>query len=609
VLDIKEKEKAEKPYLQDFFGKNINVTAIIGENGSGKSSLLEQLMLLFFSSSKIDIESPNRAWVLTYDKEKEWIDINYFNQENLAFSQININNKVIRKNSIDSDGKKDYFYTSKFSKRKYYNLFYNPSIELVSSSFLSYINEDLKNQDGAIYDLDFKPEQLNIFAFPSKKKRIVDIKKNENNIILTMYKSIEVFKAKNLELKLDELLDNKKLNFLPSSIDFIFNIEETEYLIKHDNQKIKDILFSKYNDLSLESLYAYFIASILSIAREDYDTKKFNDYFFKEGPIKDYLIKTYDELKKLIPNNDQVSPVYKLTNHILTNINDFILVTSNIKLIDSLEESSVMLNADIFETAKLIDALKTLDNVNALNHRQHNIGTIAKILSVMPSYIRVNVYDENNVCFNDYSYGEKNLISLIYSLMYYVHFFSTSDNTINIFLDEIETGLNPKWQRELINILMPFFAKLNISLNIVISSHSPFILSDLPKDNIIFLEKETETGNCKNSSKDIKINPFGANIHTLLSHGFFMTDGLMGQFSKVKINEVIKYLKNEGSDIRTDKEAESIINIIGDEVLKSTLKHKLYSNESKITKLKRQQEEIGKAIELEEQKDNINEES
>ena len=36
-------------------------------------------------------------------------------------------------------------------------------------------------------------------------------------------------------------------------------------------------------------------------------------------------------------------------------------------------------------------------------------------------------------------------------------------------------------------------------------------------------------------------NTFGANIHTLLSHGFFMKDGLMGEFAKSKIEEIKKF--------------------------------------------------------------------
>ena len=40
-LEIKPKE-----HIENFFGENINVTAIVGKNGSGKSSLLELISFL-----------------------------------------------------------------------------------------------------------------------------------------------------------------------------------------------------------------------------------------------------------------------------------------------------------------------------------------------------------------------------------------------------------------------------------------------------------------------------------------------------------------------------------------------------------------------------------
>ncbi|QKF66730.1 ATP-binding protein (AAA domain) [Arcobacter venerupis] len=117
-----------------------------------------------------------------------------------------------------------------------------------------------------------------------------------------------------------------------------------------------------------------------------------------------------------------------------------------------------------------------------------------------------------------------------------------NQETIFLCIDEGENYLHPNWQKKYINYLYQFL-KENFSskqIHLIISSHSPFLLSDLPKENIVFLIKDDD-GNCKNISKDIKLKTFGANIHTLLSNGFFMSDGLMGEFAKNKINEIKKF--------------------------------------------------------------------
>jgi hypothetical protein len=160
-------------------------------------------------------------------------------------------------------------------------------------------------------------------------------------------------------------------------------------------------------------------------------------------------------------------------------------------------------------------------------------------------------------------------------------------DNIYIFIDEGENTLHPNWQKKYISYLIEFFSKNFIQkINIIISSHSSFILSDIPKQNVIFLEKDEKTGNCINATDKVDLNPFGANIHTLLSHGFFMKDGLMGEFAKEKIQSVIKYhedidkkeiIEADKIEYKTNKQKEfwQIQSIIGDDYLKQVIKNHL----------------------------------
>jgi chaperonin cofactor prefoldin len=75
--------------------------------------------------------------------------------------------------------------------------------------------------------------------------------------------------------------------------------------------------------------------------------------------------------------------------------------------------------------------------------------------------------------------------------------------------------------------------------------------------------------------------------------------GLMGEFAKNKINELIKYLNNVESEIKTIQEAQNIINIIGEPVLKSILQNMLdekYSTNTKLDKLKSEKARLEKEI-------------
>ena len=160
-----------------------------------------------------------------------------------------------------------------------------------------------------------------------------------------------------------------------------------------------------------------------------------------------------------------------------------------------------------------------------------------------------------------------------------------------MFLDEVESGYHPNWQKEFIKNIMKALENTDLKdrkINLFFSTHSPFILSDLPKENIIFLEKGKQVHPFEDGKQT-----FGANIHTLLSHGFFMKDGLMGEFAKDKIDTAITYLNQK---ILTQDEldyCENIISIIGEPIIKRELQRKLDSKRlSKIDKIDEIEEQM-----------------
>ena len=152
-----------------------------------------------------------------------------------------------------------------------------------------------------------------------------------------------------------------------------------------------------------------------------------------------------------------------------------------------------------------------------------------------------------------------------------------------VMLDEAEVTLHPAWQIKLLDDLIVFLsARLEgKSIQLIIASHSPFVVSDLPKTMINFLDRDSE-GNCVvvDGLTDLK-HTFGANINTLYSDSFFMKQTLMGKFAKGKIDRLIRIVNRERD---FDEEfpdwsiVQQCIDIIGEPLLRGFLQKQLNDN-------------------------------
>lgn len=122
------------------------------------------------------------------------------------------------------------------------------------------------------------------------------------------------------------------------------------------------------------------------------------------------------------------------------------------------------------------------------------------------------------------------------------HYFD--GKTIILLLDEPDLQLHPEWQQKFLNILLSSFAKFfpKVMFQIIITSHSPILISDIPRSNILFIEKRDGYSRVCTSIRHKET--FAANIHTLYNDSFFLEGVPIGDFAKCKIQEIYNRLNN-----------------------------------------------------------------
>ncbi|MBK6835045.1 MAG: AAA family ATPase [Bacteroidetes bacterium] len=143
-----------------------------------------------------------------------------------------------------------------------------------------------------------------------------------------------------------------------------------------------------------------------------------------------------------------------------------------------------------------------------------------------------------------------------------------------VFIDEGDILLHPNWQRRFVSILNNDLIKLFKEKNVqfVLTSHSPFVASDLSKAHILYLNEK------KNPIKEVET--FSQNIYSLLSNSFYLESPL-GAFSEELLNDLINFLDTgKSGKIKNLLEAQKIIENIGEPMIKNELQKKLIRSES-----------------------------
>lgn len=154
-----------------------------------------------------------------------------------------------------------------------------------------------------------------------------------------------------------------------------------------------------------------------------------------------------------------------------------------------------------------------------------------------------------------------------------------------LFFDEIEVTIHPDLQRQLVSNVIVFLESTfgrskhyAYKFHVIFASHSPILLSDIPRSHVAFLKREPDSTPPRAtvlSDEEIKSNAtFGANIHTLYKDSFFLESGLIGSFALDAITRAVKELKS--GSCSTD--LLNFIKIIDEPMIRTSLEADYFAN-------------------------------
>lgn len=567
-IDYREKDKIEFEPKTDkltiklstidnynLFGKNFNIKTVIGANGSGKSNLCGALASILRKNYTIDVDDyfdntlPDKYYLLFHENgEYKYIsncknvELNIDNNKIDAKEEIGIKKCAVFKpflNREDEDiltfpqdihmsdiiSKKidNYFYYDRFrlydTSHSLRNLFdknltkYNKEIKILSDKN-NYLMFDLYGYEINIKNqFEWLTRQININIPIYLKKEdvsfnsiwdLVDAIRDSNNFIIEKakrgeFKDIEEFAHKVISngcfvfilLKIAELFSYRR--YYKSLIN-LKNLNKI--LINLDGADIeKHIQFKNfYNQIKKELFESSTNKEIEKLILTDNVLNDFNTLLDTCIYMEDELSKNNNIFKNILETDD--GNVYRpIKNYMIEVVNK-------------------TLNAE----------MELLNNLGIFKHNFYNFRGQKKPFT-----------------FFDLSTGEQRM------LRFFADILSTEDWDLDIFIfDEMDLSWHPEWQRKMVYFIIDIFEKINSNkqLNIIFTTHSPFILSDMPSENVVLLNRD-EKGKSIIYKKNV--DTFCANIYDLFKNEFFLNscEGIctIGEFAKSKIRIIQNEIK------------------------------------------------------------------
>lgn len=590
--------------MVDFFGKGISIQAVVGVNGSGKSSLFEMIYRVI----------NNLGCLLNRGKRRRASEQLYFIDGLWAELYVVIDGCLA---CVACHG--DKIFVSKVGKEILSLNAFNgiaPSKDTVlMQDFVKWANECLFYTIVSNYSL----QAFNSQDFECEPCFLVDGKRGRQHVddriwINSLFHKNDGYLT---PIVLNPYRDNGKVDMHKEHWLTLYRLSSAMvYAEKRNKEFMKDYrlhqLYYLYSDQNLQDKYVdtYHVkeedfwnyrpgkqilpdfGTVILCAYGVVNKLNYADPVHHAAAM--YLIyKTY-AIANAYPNYDEFSEIGHLTDFLKSTNSETENLTT--RLVKRIIRDKSHISLKIRQMLHFIDALvgnrfdthtlalerltyKQYVSIVAPERPLHTMGEIQEYLP--PSLFRLDITldkyedgvkkNEKPISVSRLSSGERQYLYTFSTYIYHIlNLLSIQESNrvkyrrLNLIFDEVEICFHPEFQRRFIDELLGYIKRLGMNTHatfcITIATHSPFILSDIPQSNILYLD------NGKTADSTEFKNPFAANICDILYQSFFLKNGFIGEYARTKVNELLLYLNSNHKRLTQKKRSEikSLMELIGD---------------------------------------------